>query len=140
MAAVIGVAYLSVGIIQVIVALGLLPPIPGMTDMLGGFLLIIVASVFLTGVNPLRDDNREGYAYMAVGYILAAVLFGLQVLVIATNGLGWILGFEDWLDWNIIRDLTPSFWMFIGLAISTSSLVLIGAMRERLRAPVEVAP
>lgn len=140
MTLIIGLVYLSVGLVQVAMGLSLLPPMPGMNDALGGVLLIVVAAVFLTGVNPLLNNSQEGYAYIAVGYILAAVVFGLQVLVIATNALGWVLRFEDWLDWSLAADLTPSFWMFIGLAVSTGSLVLIGAMRKRLRTPTEGVP
>lgn len=134
----IGLAYSVVGFIQVLSGLGIIPAILGTTDVLGGALLVIVGAVFLTGVKPLQENNKEGYAYIAVGYILAAVLFGLQVLVIATNALGWLLRFEDWLGWSLTRDLTPSFWMFIALAVSTGSLVLIGAMRSKLRPTAEV--
>jgi hypothetical protein len=91
-----------------------------------------VASVFLTGYKPLSQNNQEGYAFIAVGYILAAVMFALQVLVILTNALGWILQFEDWLAWNILNDITPSFWMFLILMTSTGSLWVIGNMREKI--------
>ena len=128
----IGVTYLVVGLLQLGVGLGLLPPVPGFGDILGGVLLMVVAAVFLTGVNPLRKNEQEGYAYIAVGYILAAVLFGLQVLVMATNALGWLLRYEDWLSWNIVNDLTPSFWLFIGLVIVTLSLILTGNVKKRI--------
>jgi hypothetical protein len=128
----IGVTYLVVGLLQLGVGLGLLPPVLGFGDILGGVLLMVVAAVFLTGVNPLRKNEQEGYAYIAVGYILAAVLFGLQVLVMATNALGWLLRYEDWLSWNIVNDLTPSFWLFIGLVIVTLSLILTGNVKKRI--------
>ncbi|MHA1944244.1 MAG: hypothetical protein ACW96M_07600, partial [Candidatus Thorarchaeota archaeon] len=79
---VIGLGYLIVGIIQILSSLGIIAPIIGFYDVFGGFLLIIVASVFLTGVKPLSENNQEGYAFIAVGYILAAVMFALQILVI----------------------------------------------------------
>jgi hypothetical protein len=83
-------------------------------------------------VRPLSKNNQEGYAFITVGYILAALLFGLQVLVILTNGLGWFLRFEDWLAWNILSDITPSFWMFIVLMTGTGSLWVIGNMRDKI--------
>jgi hypothetical protein len=128
----IGMGYLAVGIVQIMTSIGIIPPIIGFTDLIGGFLLIIVASVFLTGYKPLSQNNQEGYAFIAVGYILAAVMFALQVLVILTNALGWILQFEDWLAWNILNDITPSFWMFLILMTSTGSLWVIGNMREKI--------
>jgi hypothetical protein len=127
-----GLSYAGVGVLQLLVSVGLVGPIVGFTDIVGGFLLIIVAAVFLTGVRPLSKDEQEGYAFIAVGYILAAVLFALQILVILTDGLGWLLGFQNWLDWNIFNDVTPSLWMFIILMTATGSLWVIGNLREKL--------
>ncbi len=129
---VIGLGYLFVGVLQILTSFGIITPIVGFSDLIGGFLLIIVAFVFLTGFKPLSENNQEGYAFIAVGYILAAVMFALQVLVILTNALGWLLNFEDWLGWNIMNDLTPSFWMFLILMTGTGSLWVIGNIREKI--------
>lgn len=130
---VIGLVYAGVGVVQVFVAFGIIGPITGFTDLVGGFLLIIVAAVFLTGVKPLSKDEQEGYAFIAVGYILAAVLFALQIMVIVTNLLGWFLRFENWLGWNILNEITPSLWLFVILVISTSVLWIVRHLREKLR-------
>jgi hypothetical protein len=132
LALIVGLSYGSIGILQLLASLGIIAPIMGFTDVVGGFLLIIIAAVFLTGVRPLIRNEQEGYAFIAVGYILAAVLFGLQVLVIGTNALGWLLGFEGWLDWNFYNDITPSLWMFIILMTSTGILWVIGNLKENL--------
>lgn len=128
----VGLAYLIVGIFEILSSLHLIPPIVGFTDLLGGVLLIIISSVFLTGVKPLLENDSEGYAFVAVGYILAALLFGLQILVILTNALGWFLRFQDWLSWNIWTDFTPSLWMFIVLMTGTGSVWAIGNMRNKI--------
>ena len=128
----IGIAYLCVGVLQIFSSLQLITPLVGFSDLIGGFLLIIVASVFLTGTKPLSKNNQEGYAFIAVGYILAALLFGLQILVIITNSLGWFLRFEDWIAWSIWNDITPSLWMFVILMTATGSLWVIGNMREKI--------
>ncbi len=132
LALIIGLAYAIAGILQIIVGLGLIAPLPGFNDIIGGFLLIIVAAVFLTGVLPLSKNEQEGYAFITVGYILAAILFALQILVIITNTLGWLLRFEDWISWNIINDITPSLWMFLILMTSTGVLWIFGNLREKL--------
>ncbi len=132
LALVAGLAYAGVGTLQIFVALGLVQPITGFTDLIGGFLLIIVAAVFLTGVKPLSKDEQEGYAFIAVGYILAAILFALQIMVIITNALGWVLQFEDWLAWNLFNDITPTLWMFIILMTATGFLWIIGNLQEKL--------
>jgi hypothetical protein len=128
----IGLAYFIVGIFEILSSLHLIPPIVGFTDLLGGVLLIIISSVFLTGVKPLLANDSEGYAFVAVGYILAALLFGLQILVILTNALGWFLRFQDWLSWNIWTDFTPSLWMFIILMTGTGSVWAIWNMRNKI--------
>jgi hypothetical protein len=129
---IIGLAYLIVGGLEVLSSMHLIPPIVGFTDLLGGVLLIIISSVFLTGVKPLLENDSEGYAFVAVGYILAALLFGLQILVILTNALGWFLRFNDWISWNLWTDLTPSLWLFIILMTGTGSVWAIGNMRDRI--------
>jgi len=132
LALVVGLSYGGVGGLQLLVSFGLAGPLIGFTDLVGGFLLMIVAAVFLTGVSPLSKDEQEGYAFIAVGYILAAVLFGLQIMVILTNSLGRLLGFENWQDWNIINDITPSLWLFIILMTTTGFLWIFGNLREKL--------
>jgi len=132
LALVVGLAYASVGTIQVFIALGFIAPIIGFTDLVGGLLLIIIAAVFLTGVKPLSRNEQEGYAFIAVGYILAAILFALQVLVIITNALGWFLRFNNWLQWNVLNDITPSLWLFVILMTATGSLWVLGNLRINL--------
>ncbi len=132
LALVVGLTYGGIGGLQLLVSIGLVGPITGFTDLVGGLLLVIVAVVFLTGVRPLLKNEQEGYAFIAVGYILAAVLFALQILVILTNALGWILRYESWLDWNIFNDITPSLWMFVILMTGTGSLWVVGNLREKL--------
>jgi hypothetical protein len=133
LALVVGLAYTGVGILQILISLGLVKPIMGFTDVLGGFLLIIIGAVFLTGVKPLSKDEQEGYAFIVVGYILAAVLFALQVMVIITNALGWLLRYQAWLTWNILNDITPSLWMFLILMTATGALWVLGELVEKLR-------
>jgi len=132
LALVVGSAYAGVGVIQILVALGIIVPLIGFSDLVGGALLIIVAAVFLTGVKPLSKNEQEGYAFIVVGYILAAVLFALQVMAIITNAMGWLLRFEAWLAWNLLNDITPSLWMFLVLMTTTGALWILGNLREKL--------
>lgn len=125
-------SYGGVGILQILISLQIVPPITGFNDLIGGFLLIIVASIFMTGVKPLSRNEKEGYAFIAVGYGLAGILFVLQVMVIITNALGWILQFEDWLAWNIYSDITPSLWMFVILMTATGALWVFVSLRDKL--------
>jgi len=127
-----GLTYAVVGIVQIFVAMGLIGPIIGFNDAVGGFMLLVVGAVFLSGVQPLSKNEQEGYAFIAVGYILASILFGLQILVIGTNFLGWILQYENWLQWNVMNDITPSLWLFLILMTSTGLLLIISNLRVKL--------
>lgn len=132
LALITGLSYGGIGFLQLLVSLQIVAPITGFNDLIGGFLLIIVGTVFLTGVKPLSKDEKEGYSFIAVGYVLAAILFALQVMVIITNALGWILQFEDWLAWNIYNDITPSLWIFLILMTATGALWVFGSLRDKL--------
>lgn len=129
---IVGLTYAVVGAVQICVAMGLIWPLVGFNDAVGGFMLLVVGTVFLSGVRPLLKDAQEGYAFIAVGYILAAILFGLQLLVIGTNFLGWILQYEGWLHWNIMNDVTPSLWLFLILITFTGLLLVLSNLREKL--------
>ncbi len=113
LALVLGVAYLAAGVLQIGVSLGFLPYVVGMTDFLGGLLLVVVASVFLTGVKPIRSGKREGVSFVVVGILIAGLICVVQLVIIGTGTLGWILGFEDWSDWTVQQHLTPSIWLFV---------------------------
>ncbi|MHA2141024.1 MAG: hypothetical protein ACXADC_13485 [Candidatus Thorarchaeota archaeon] len=109
----LGTVYLTGGLFWFLSSLGLFLSLSAAPDPISSMMLVIVSIVFLSGVRPLRESNRQGYAYIAVGIFLAGVLFFLQLLIIGTNFLGWILGFEDWIAWTIFSDITPTVWLFI---------------------------
>ena len=76
-------------------------------------MLVIVGVVFLHVANPISKGDIDGFAFLNVGVLLAALLFGLQIIVILTNGIGWIAGLEDWTEWSVYQNLTPSLWLFL---------------------------
>ena len=39
--------------------------------------------------------------------VMASVLLGFYLVNAFSNGLGFVLGFEDWLEWSIIDDIKP---------------------------------
>lgn len=107
-----GSLYLLVGVLDVLSQIGLIA-VPFTTgDLIASLMLLIVGSVFITGTPLLHKGEREGYAFTLVATTLAGILFLLQLFVFASNGLGWILGFEDWIEWTPISDITPSIWLF----------------------------
>ncbi|MHA1637224.1 MAG: hypothetical protein ACTSUB_04335 [Candidatus Thorarchaeota archaeon] len=123
----IGFLYVGVGIISLSTGIGLIQPIPGFGDLIGSIMVIIVGVVFLSGVKPLSKGDDDAYAFSIVGTGLAVLLFVLQIIIIGTNALGWGLGLEDWITWNIMDDITPSFWLFIIV------MMVIGVLRATKR-------
>ncbi|MHA2209908.1 MAG: hypothetical protein ACXABV_12100 [Candidatus Thorarchaeota archaeon] len=110
---ILGMVYLTGGLLWFISSIGIPISFPASSDPTSSLMLMIVSMVFLAGVGPLRRNNREGYAYIAVGIFLAGILFALQLVTLATNYLGWILGFEDWIGWTLLSDMTPTIWLFL---------------------------
>lgn len=109
---ILGIVYLAGGLLWFSSSIGLAVPFPSPSDPISSLMLVIVSMVFLAGVRPLRRGEREGFAYIAVGIFLAGVLFVLQLFILSTNYLGWILGFEDWVAWTPLLDITPTVWLF----------------------------
>jgi hypothetical protein len=68
--------------------------------------------VLVGAFTHLIRNKHDGYAFLVVGAILAGLLFVLQFIILGTNALGWLLQFEDWLNWNVVDDLTPQLWLF----------------------------
>ncbi|MFW9945125.1 MAG: hypothetical protein ACFFB7_09015 [Candidatus Sifarchaeia archaeon] len=108
-----GTMYLVVGSSWLVASLGLPIPFPSVADPLSAMVLIVVAVVFFSGVRPLRRGDRDGFGFIAVGVLLAGIMFGLQLVILSTNYLGWVLGLDDWLSWNAASNLTQAVWLFL---------------------------
>ncbi len=113
-----GTLYLTIGITDILSALGIsiFPFRP--KDIMSPLMLLITGIVFLAGTPMLKRRDEEGYAFTLVATILAAILFALQTLVLISNALGWVLGLEDWTEWNVISDITPAVWLFFLVAVA----------------------
>jgi hypothetical protein len=121
-AALAGASYSILGVLQILVGIGMLNPNALISDPIGGIMLVVVALVYISGVRPLLGENREGYAYLAVGAILGGILFVLQLIILGTNALGWWLQLEDWSEWILLGDLTPALLLFIPVLPITISM------------------
>ncbi len=108
-----GFAYIIVGCAQIITGvLGIgFPIIPG--DFFQGAVLIVIGLVFVMGFVELRKGDPDWEAYLTIGSLLAGVIFVLYIFMLLSNGLGWALGFEDWLEWSPIEQFQPGLWLFV---------------------------
>ncbi|UCE11752.1 MAG: hypothetical protein JSW61_07435 [Candidatus Thorarchaeota archaeon] len=123
----VAIAYGAAGVLQILSGVGLVQISYVGSDMIAGLMVLVVALVFSAGVKPLLASNREGIAFFVVGSVLASILFILQVLIVGTNLIGWVLRFEDWLSWSVLNDLTPSIWLY-----PIASIALVGERTGKL--------
>ena len=133
----IGAAYAIFGIVEILIGWGGfvgtgVPLIPRIElagvdliprDVFGGIMLIIIGAVYLTGVRQQARGEREGLAFLLVGSLLAAIFFGVYMVIMLANSVGYVFQFEDWLDWIWLNDLRPGIWLFL-LALPGAYLVL----------------
>lgn len=124
---VIGILYAVFGILEILVGGGdfvgtgvsLIQPIElaGVNvvppDVFGGIMLIIIGAVYLTGVRQQARGKREGLSFLLVGSLLAAIFFGVYIVIMLANGVGYVFQFEDWLEWIWLDDLRPGIWLFL---------------------------
>ncbi|XRO77496.1 hypothetical protein ACO3VM_02915 [Methanocaldococcus sp. 10A] len=106
-----GILFSVSGIIEIIIGtysiLGVkinLPLFVG--DVFGGLALLAVGITYFLGVKKAIDEDIK-----AVSYVFTASIIGLGIGIIAflllvSNAIGFLLGFEDWADWSVFNDLT----------------------------------
>ena len=113
-----GLAYLLLGLLEVLNGTGVgglagvykMLNVP--VDLFGGIMLLFIAAVYLAGIGQQWRGDREGLSFLVVGVLLSTVFFGLYVVIMGANGLGYLLQFEDWLEWTLLDDLRPEIWFF----------------------------
>ncbi|MCK5151318.1 MAG: hypothetical protein KAQ65_05750, partial [Candidatus Thorarchaeota archaeon] len=81
----LGTLYIVTGFIYILSGFGFLPVLPASNDIIGSFMLLIVGIVYIVGIQHLKAQQREGYAFILVATALAAVLFALHTIVFGTN-------------------------------------------------------
>jgi len=70
--------------------LGMVIGIPA--DLFGGFALLVIGAVYLTGVSDLFSGKMEGVSFVLVGSILTGVFGILYILMMGADGLMYLLG------------------------------------------------
>lgn len=134
--AIVGLAYVLMGLLEITRGLGVeLSMLTGLAeafyvvgDAFAGFVLVVIGAVYLGGLVVSRGD-REGLSYVSVGALMSTVLLALYVANIVSNGLGLVLGFEDWLGWTVLDDFRPGLILWV-LAIPAVLVALRKEWRE----------
>ncbi len=118
---IVGGLYVLAGLLEIVTGLGIgAGPLAGLAgifhvggDVFNGFVLLVIGFVFLCGVQPYLDGDREAVSYTTVGALMASTLFLFYFLNALSNGLGFMLGFEDWLEWTILDDIKPGVLLWV---------------------------
>ena len=117
----VGGLYALAGVLEIIsgfgLTLGALEGLGGILHIVGdafnGFVLLVIGAIFLRGVQPYLNNDREAVSYPTVGALLASALFLFYAVNALSNGLGFMLGFEDWLEWTILDDIKPGVLLWV---------------------------
>ena len=107
-----GGVYLLAGLVEVLNGVSVLDVAALPADTAEGLALLVIATLYVAGVTKQSQGEQESLPYTMVGSLLAAVLFGLYLSITVANGLGYLLQFENWLEWMWLDDLRPGIWLF----------------------------
>lgn len=123
-----GLAYLIIGLVYFLSGIGIVMPLAGASDPIASLMLVIVSIVYIAGIPMLSKGKREGYAFTLVATLLAALLFFLQILALASDALGWLLGYSGWASWTVFQDAAPSLWLFMFVLMAMAILKFAGKL------------
>jgi hypothetical protein len=106
------VVYTVSGILTLLTYFGVVSVAPFSADVLSGIMILIVGIVFIEGAKELRESVSDAIPFLMVGILLAGVIAGLQIVILFSNALGWLLALEGWTDWQVASDFTQAIWIF----------------------------
>lgn len=134
---ILGLLYVLMGLLEIVGWFGVeIPMLAGVAgaffvvgDAFAGFVLVVIGAVYLSGLGAVSRGDREGLSYISVGALMSTVLLALYIANILSNGLGLVLGFEDWLEWTLMDDLRPGLLLWV-LAIPAVLVAVKTEWRE----------
>lgn len=113
-----GIPYIIFGLIQTTVSFGFRSDWTGLlsvpNDFIGGFVLILIGTIFLAGVKELRAGTVEGVAYIYVGIFIALLFALIYLLVVTANALeAYVIMNDDFKGWSPLDDFRPGIYLAI---------------------------
>ncbi|WP_292459731.1 hypothetical protein [Methanothermococcus sp.] len=123
-----GILYIISGIIEFISSIGVNLPDNLFTklftgDLFGSIALLTIGVIYTIGFKKSLDKE-----YNAVSYIYTASLLGLGIaliviLTICSHAIGFLTGVEDYIEWNILEDI--SIYLILGILSSITYYISI---------------
>lgn len=106
-ASALGAISLAVGLVEILGGWG--ESIPG--DLFGGFVLVVMAVTYLSGVKGVFRGRHEGLSFLMGGLFLTSVFGVLYLLMMGADGLMYLLGEAEALP--KLADARPAIWIFV---------------------------
>ncbi|MFQ6033426.1 MAG: hypothetical protein ACE5KR_01015 [Candidatus Bipolaricaulia bacterium] len=116
----LGTIYLGMGLLEALGRYSKFIP----HDIFGGFVLLVIGGIYLSGTKSLWRRQNEGLAGLLVGTALTLIFASLYLLVMGADGLSYLLG--DLEEWRPLADLRPEVWL---APLALPGLWLIRIMR-----------
>lgn len=103
----LGVISLAVGLVEILG--GSEEAIPG--DIFGGFVLVVMAATYLSGVKGTLQGRHDGLSFLIGGLFLTMVFGVLYLLMMGADCLMYLLREAEALP--TLADARPAVWIFV---------------------------
>ena len=82
-------------------------------DALGGLALLAVGITYFLGVKKAIDEDIRAVSYLFTASIVGLGIGVIAFLLLISNAVGFLLGFEDWQGWSVFDSITV--YLILGL-------------------------
>jgi hypothetical protein len=131
-AAFIGLVYIFFGLLEIISGLGISSFYTIPSDIIGGLMLIFIGLIFLRGLGELSQAKVSGISYLLVGVMMTIIYSGLFILIMGAEGIEFLIGKEDFMDWSWQYSFRPEIW----LPVITIPAILFFYSQKRIINPL----
>jgi hypothetical protein len=114
-ALILGIAYATVGPIELLRGEALIPG-----DLPRVAVLLVIAATYLMGVRDLLEGKNDGLAFLMAGMLLSLAVGGLYLLTTGAEGLMYALGEID--EFSVMGSIKPASLLLV-LALPLLPLV-----------------
>jgi len=121
MSLIIGIIYITFGVIEMASFLLTLDVMFIARDIMGGFVLVTIGLIFLEGYKKLDAKDPKTLGFPLVGSILAIAFAALFFLILIAEAIeAYVIMNEDYAGWTVIEAIRPELY----LALLTIPVIL----------------
>jgi hypothetical protein len=95
---IIGALYLIYGILELVLwfYVPFTNPFMPAGDIMGGFILLLIGSLYIYRIKALLDMRYEGLSFLFVGLVLSAIIGIMYILIMGADALDALVNGEPW--------------------------------------------